>query len=256
MILVIGENRILSDALLLHLFSMMRYYLSSSLLICNIFSHKRHLSNSTTINSVSRSLTRLNISYIDILQLHDPEFAPSITILLEETIPALIECQKRGWTKAIGLTGYSLDVQHEILVRCSQRKDYCGLLSAMVFDQSLVYCHNNLHDGSLFDDDCFVSTMNTIANPTNASTTTAAAAPTKEKKVSFAQYCQDNNINLMCAAPLSMGLLTNSNPPDWHPAPMALKEACAKAAVLCASNGVDISSLAMLVCILPLLLYI
>jgi hypothetical protein len=159
----------------------------------------------------------------------------------------LIECQKRGWTKAIGLTGYSLDVQHEILVKCSQRQDYCGLLSAMVFDQSLVYCHNNLHDGSLFDDDCFLSTTNATYT-TNATTkSAAAAAPTKEKKVSFAQYCQDNQINVMCAAPLSMGLLTNSNPPDWHPAPMPLKEACAKAAVLCASNGVDISSLAMLV---------
>lgn len=185
-----------------------------------LFSH----TISTTINSVSRSILRMNCDYIDVLQLHDPEFAPNITILLNETIPALSECQKRGWAKAIGITGYPLEVQHEILVKCSEQFD-----NGLVFDQSLVYCHSNLHDMSLFNDDCFELTTDS------------------SEKVSFAQFCQEKGINLMCAAPLSMGLLTNSSPPDWHPASCALKEACAKAAGLCVSKGVDISSLAMLV---------
>ena len=50
----------------------------------------------------------------------------------------------------------------------------------------------------------------------------------------------------MAAAPLSMGLLTDSGPPAWHPAPVALKEACAKASKICKSNGVNFSSLAIL----------
>lgn len=184
---------------------------------------------STTIQSVYRSLERMNCNYIDVLQLHDPEFAPSMNVLMEETIPALLECKKRGWTKAIGLTGYPLKVQHEIMLKCSKHfKD------GLVFDQSLVYCHNNLHDMSLFNDNCF-----TLSNGTQLLPST--------NNVSFAKFCQLHGISLMCAAPLSMGLLTNSGPPSWHPAPSSLKEACAEAAALCRSKGVDISSLAILV---------
>ena len=59
-----------------------------------------------TMNSVERSIRRLCCgSYIDVLQLHDPEFAPSMDILFQETIPAMMECQKRGWCRALGITG-------------------------------------------------------------------------------------------------------------------------------------------------------
>jgi aryl-alcohol dehydrogenase-like predicted oxidoreductase len=59
-----------------------------------------------TVHSVERSIRRLCCgSYIDVLQLHDPEFAPSIDLLFEETIPAMIECQVKGWCRALGMTG-------------------------------------------------------------------------------------------------------------------------------------------------------
>ena len=174
----------------------------------------------TTINSVQRSLERLNCDYIDVLQLHDPEFAPSISILLNETIPALLECKRRGWTRALGLTGYPLEVQQEILVKAERE------FGRNVFDQSLVYCHNNLHDNSLFSEFCFAS---------RGSTTDT-----------FAGFCQHSNIHLMAAAPLSMGLLTHSGPPNWHPAPLELKEACVEASKICQCEGVDVSSLAIM----------
>ncbi|EED93766.1 predicted protein, partial [Thalassiosira pseudonana CCMP1335] len=171
--------------------------------------HQFDFSYATTMSSARRSIERMNCGYIDVLQLHDPEFAPSMSILMEETIPALIECRNRGWTKAIGITGYPLEVQHEILVRCFE-----VFSDEVVFDQSLVYCHNNLHDMSLFE--------------------------------SFAQYCRRSNVCLMTAAPLSMGLLTNAGPPSWHPALPSLKKACDNAAKMCQARGIDISSLAML----------
>ena len=174
----------------------------------------------TTIKSVRRSLERLNCGYIDVLQLHDPEFAPSISILLKETIPALLECKRRGWTKALGLTGYPLEVQQEILVKAEL--GFCQ----KVFDQSLVYCHSNIHDNSLFSEYCF---------PSRGSSTDT-----------FAGFCHHSKIHLMAAAPLSMGLLTQSGPPAWHPAPVTLKEACAKASEICQSNGVNLSSLSIL----------
>lgn len=175
----------------------------------------------TTIESVQRSLARMNCSYIDVIQLHDPEFAPGMSVLLKETIPALLECKRRGWARAIGLTGYPLDVQHEILVKAASE-----FPNATVFDQSLVYCHNNLHDMSLFRECCFPSER----SPTD----------------SFAGFCEKSKVHLMAAAPLSMGLLTHSGPPGWHPAPSALKEACVKASKLCDSEGVNISSLALM----------
>jgi diketogulonate reductase-like aldo/keto reductase len=62
---------------------------------------------STTLHSVQRSLQRMpSIGYIDVLQLHDPEFATSLDdLLLKETIPAMIECQKKGYCRALGMTG-------------------------------------------------------------------------------------------------------------------------------------------------------
>lgn len=190
----------------------------------------------TTMNSVKRSLERMNCSYIDVIQLHDPEFAPSISILKEETIPALLECRKRGWAKAIGLTGYPLEVQHQIIVACH------GELfdGEVVFDQSLVYCHNNLHDMSLYSDACFPSINEQVEqNGSNG-------RRKSNTLMSFTQFCQQSNIQLMAAAPLSMGLLTKSGPPTWHPASDSLKKACSIAAILCQTKGIDISTLALL----------
>ncbi|KAL7541995.1 hypothetical protein ACHAXR_011659 [Thalassiosira sp. AJA248-18] len=195
--------------------------------------HQFDFSYNTTINSVRRSLERLNCTYIDVIQLHDPEFSPSLSILKEETVPALLECRRRGWAKAIGLTGYPLDVQHQILVECD------GLSGDEVtFDQSLVYCHNNLHDMSLFCDYSFPALNNKPKRKESCG----------GSSITYAQYCRQSKIHLMAAAPLSMGLLTPPlcGPPSWHPASSSLKEACAAAAKLCDSKGVNISSLALL----------
>lgn len=174
-----------------------------------------------TMNSVQRSLRRCCCRYFDVIQIHDPEFATSLSELKDETIPALVECRRKGWCKAIGITGYPLAVQHELLVSCNMNSD------DTVFDQSLVYCHNNLHDMSLYDDQAFLW-------------------PNEMGRMSFAECCQKGNVKLMAAAPLSMGLLTCSGPPSWHPASQALRQACASAAQLCESQEVDIASLALL----------
>jgi aryl-alcohol dehydrogenase-like predicted oxidoreductase len=172
----------------------------------------------TTLMSVQRSLTRMKCLYINVLQLHDPEFSPTLEILLEETIPAMLECRKRGYCKALGMTGYPLEVQHQILQATMERH------GKNVWDQSLVYSHYNLHDTSLI-----------------------THAFLQGNKSSFADYCQDRSIALMAAAPLSMGLLTHGVPPNWHPASVELKAACRQAAELCESRGVNISNLAIVV---------
>jgi aryl-alcohol dehydrogenase-like predicted oxidoreductase len=167
-----------------------------------------------TMTSVELSLRRMNCGYIDVLQLHDPEFSPTLTILLDETIPAMIECQEKGWCKALGLTGYPLEVQYQILQAAHEK------YGKPVFDQALTYCHYNLHDTSLF-------------------------TRRIDKSGSFADFVSSQNMILMSAAPLSMGLLTHSGPPEWHPASDKLKEACRKAAEICERQGVNISTLAI-----------
>lgn len=63
-------------------------------------------SSGATLHSVQRSLDRLQCcGYIDVLQLHDTEFAPSLEILFQETIPAMLKCQEKGWCRALGMTG-------------------------------------------------------------------------------------------------------------------------------------------------------
>lgn len=55
-----------------------------------------------TLRSVDESLARLGVEYIDTMQVHDPEFAPSLDIVLRETLPALEECRKQGKIRYIG----------------------------------------------------------------------------------------------------------------------------------------------------------
>lgn len=168
-----------------------------------------------TIRSIQRSLERLHCGYIDCIQIHDPEFAPSLAQIMA-TLEAFRFAQRQGWCRSIGLTGYPLTVQHQIMEASLKR------FGVNLFDQSLTYCHFNLHDTSLL----------------------SRHLPGIE--TSFFDYCREQKTAVLVAAPLSMGLLTRQGPPQWHPASPELKEACRAASDLCDSYGIDISKLALL----------
>jgi len=182
------------------------------------FSHER------TIASVRTSLQRLQQQqkaeggYIDVVQLHDPEFAPDLDLLFQETIPALLKCRDEyRWCKSLGMTGYPLGVQHQILQRSLEEFPNSA---TPIWDQSLTYAHYTLHDVSLVNR-TFVG-----------------------RQESFAAFCETRNMTLLSAAPLSMGLLTHQGPPVWHPASDELKRACRDAARLCQDNQMDVTHLA------------
>jgi len=61
----------------------------------------------------------------------------------------------------------------------------------------------------------------------------------------FLPYLKAKNVGIFNSAPLAMRLLSNEGPPDWHPAPAALKAACAEAAALCKAAGTDLGKLAL-----------
>ncbi len=56
---------------------------------------------------------------------------------------------------------------------------------------------------------------------------------------------EQKNVGIINASPFSMGLLTKHGPPDWHPAPAPLRDACLRATQLCADHGVNISQAAL-----------
>lgn len=81
---------------------------------------------------------------------------------------------------------------------------------------------------------------------------------TIESVLNFCHYClnddllldyldffEERGIGIINASPLSMGLLSQRGTPDWHPAPEALKEACARAAAYCTEHGYPIEKLAV-----------
>lgn len=55
-----------------------------------------------TLASVDESLEKLGLSYVDLIQAHDVEFAPSIDVVLNETLPALQKVKEQGKARYIG----------------------------------------------------------------------------------------------------------------------------------------------------------
>ncbi|CAL4899404.1 unnamed protein product [Urochloa decumbens] len=63
--------------------------------------------------------------------------------------------------------------------------------------------------------------------------------------VDLLPYLKNKGVGVITASPLAMGLLTDSGPPEWHPAPEQLKSACRAAAEHCGRKGKSITKLAM-----------
>jgi L-galactose dehydrogenase len=158
-----------------------------------------------TVRSVEESLERLQLDYIDTVQVHDPEFAPSPDVVLTEVLPALAALQAAGKIRRIGITGYPLDILRYLADNAP---------AGVVIDTAISYCQYNLHTTKLVD-------SGTLA------------------------HLRDLGIGVICASPLSMGLLTARGPPAWHPASAALRARCAAAAAFCTERGVDIATLAL-----------
>lgn len=66
-----------------------------------------------------------------------------------------------------------------------------------------------------------------------------------DRIVDFQEFFEDRGIGIINASPLSMGLLSSRGVPEWHPAPKALVEACARAAAFCREKGYSIEKLAV-----------
>ncbi|XP_037795324.1 L-galactose dehydrogenase-like [Penaeus monodon] len=69
--------------------------------------------------SVDHSLELLGLDYVDVIQVHDLEFAESVDLIVNETLPALQKVVEQGKARHIGITGYPLSLLKEVVERSS-----------------------------------------------------------------------------------------------------------------------------------------
>ena len=156
--------------------------------------------------SVYESMERLNIDYIDLINVHDVEFQGDLPgglqKVVDETLPALVKLREKGVVGHVGIT----DLQPENLKWVIEHSEPGTVESVLSF------CHYCLNDEMLLD---------------------------------YLDFFEQNNVGVINASPFSMGLLSQRGAPDWHPAPEPLKEACRKATEYCESQGCPIDKLAI-----------
>ena len=156
--------------------------------------------------SVYESMERLNVDYIDLINVHDIEFQADLDgglqKVVDETLPALVELRDKGIVRHVGIT----DLQPENLKWVIEHSE------KGVVESILNFCHYSLNDTLLAD---------------------------------YLGFFEMQGIGVINASPFSMGLLSERGAPAWHPASKALKKACAKAAAYCQEKGYPIDKLAI-----------
>ena len=156
--------------------------------------------------SVYESMERLNVDYIDIINVHDIEFQATLpgglAKVCEETLPALVELKEKGIVGHVGITDLQLKNIKWVIDHTPE-----GTVESVVN-----FCHYCLNDDELLD---------------------------------YLDYFEEKGVGVINASPLSMGLLTLRGVPDWHPAPKPLVKVCAEAAKFCQDKGYPIEKLAI-----------
>lgn len=92
------------------------------------------------VKSVYESMERLNIDYIDIINVHDVEFA-DLHQVVNETLPALVSLREKGVVRHVGIT----DLQPENIRWVIEHSEPGTVESVLCF------CHYCLNDDMLLD---------------------------------------------------------------------------------------------------------
>ncbi|MCI1648388.1 MAG: aldo/keto reductase [Bacteroides sp.] len=90
--------------------------------------------------SVYKSLERLNVDYIDLINVHDIEFA-DLNQVVNETLPALVELKEKGIVRHVGITDLQLENLQWVIEHSK----------AGTVESVLNFCHYCLNDDKLAD---------------------------------------------------------------------------------------------------------
>lgn len=156
--------------------------------------------------SVYESMERLNIDHIDIINVHDIEFQASLPGGLQKVAEETLPALCELRDKGIVSHVGITDLQPENI------KWVIEHVPAGTVEATLCFCHYSLNDELLNE---------------------------------YFDFFEEHNVGVINASPLSMGLLGSRGVPDWHPAPKALVEACAKAVAHCNAKGYPAEKLAI-----------
>lgn len=90
--------------------------------------------------SVYESMERLHVDYIDLINVHDVEFA-DLQQVVDETLPALVELRKKGIVRHVGITDLQPENLHWVIEHSPE-----GTVESI-----LNFCHYSLNDDMLLD---------------------------------------------------------------------------------------------------------
>lgn len=93
-----------------------------------------------SIESVYESMERLHVDYVDLINVHDIEFA-DLDMICNETLPALIELRDKGIVKHVGITNLTLLHFKYVIDHVPE-----GTVESV-----LSFCHYCLNDDALAD---------------------------------------------------------------------------------------------------------
>ncbi len=141
--------------------------------------------------SVYESMERLHVDYIDLINVHDVEFA-DLQQVVDETLPALVELRKKGIVRHVGITDLQPENLHWVIEHSPE-----GTVESI-----LNFCHYSLNDDMLLDYLVFfeekgIGVIN--ASPFSMGLLSQrgtpdwhpAPAPLKEACAKAAAYCQE-----------------------------------------------------------------
>ena len=95
--------------------------------------------------SVYESMERLGIDFIDLINVHDIEFQAArpggLQLVVDETLPALVELKKKGVVGHVGITDLQLENLKWVIEHCEN-----GTVESV-----LNFCHYTLNDDAIVD---------------------------------------------------------------------------------------------------------
>ncbi|XP_011643287.1 L-galactose dehydrogenase-like [Pogonomyrmex barbatus] len=147
-----------------------------------------------TRESFKKSLEWLGVDYVDVIQVHDIEFAPSLDIIVTQTLPELSRQVAEGRAKHIGITGYPVSILKECIEK-SNINIACILSYArltLIDDTLLEYVpFFKKHKIGLINAATLSMGLLTNNGPPSWH---PASDETKKQCVNAAQYCQERNV--------------------------------------------------------------
>ncbi|XP_033224051.1 L-galactose dehydrogenase-like [Belonocnema kinseyi] len=149
-----------------------------------------------TKESLQNSLKLLGLDYVDIIQVHDIEFAPSLDIVISQTLPELSRQVAEGNAKHIGITGYPVTILKECIeqsnINIATVLSYARL--TLIDDTLLQYIpFFKKHDVGIINAATPCMGLLTNQGPPEWH---PASTDAKKKCADAARYCKDHDIEL------------------------------------------------------------